>query len=106
MSEDFGRLDLGLKTLATKLLKRDADSFRAHVSATQEELQTWRLSAISQNIDLYKESESGYRMARVNSRRESQPLETLSGSAPTERGEQPPAENGGIPGLQRVNWQA
>jgi hypothetical protein len=45
-------------------------------------------------------------MARVNSHRESQPLETLSGSAPTERGEQPPAENGGIPGLERPDHRA
>jgi hypothetical protein len=64
MSEDFGRLDLGLRALATKPLKRDADSFRAHVSATQEELQTWRLSAISQTIDLYEESEVGTEWGR------------------------------------------
>jgi hypothetical protein len=59
----FGRLvlaeDARSRPLAAKLLKSDSYSFRACISATQEKLQTWRLSLISQAIDLFEESEVG-----------------------------------------------
>jgi hypothetical protein len=49
---------------------------------------------------------SGYRIGSVNSRGESRPFDRVCGPAVTGGGLQPLAGNGGIPGLQRADWQA
>jgi hypothetical protein len=45
-------------------------------------------------------------MAKVNSLGESWPSERHSRTAPASRGEQPPAKNGGIPGLFKADPRA
>jgi hypothetical protein len=63
-----------------------------------------RLQSRNKLIGLHKAG--GYRMAEVNSRRESRPGERNVGHARTHRGERPAAENDGVPGLFRPDHRA
>jgi hypothetical protein len=75
------------------------------LSPTRAQLRT-RYRAASCHSLISQQDSNGYRIARVNSHRESRPSESDFMPPAPAQGAQLSVENGGIPGLQRVAWRA
>jgi hypothetical protein len=78
-----------------------ATRVRRHIP-TLEDVAPCALPSVIEQRTVYKAFSRRSPNQRVNSRGENRLSETVFGSAPTERGEQPPARNGGISGLPRA----